>query len=184
MITKGIVLRIIVPSDFLKRHPFGGTSGFVENIAGKLGIQKKIFGIAVGNTIPWQEYQISPMKSFIPVAHFSQPSYVPMRFKCLIGYWRYRRRILESGVDVLYIHNPELALPFLYGSMRLPVIFHQHGSSNPVEKATYIWGRSFIFKRLYDFILWKVHRRSDWTIVIDQLSLKQANCHGMVTKHH
>lgn len=173
------VLGIVVPADFIKRRPFGGSSGLVENLVDKLTVPTMIFGIGVDGTPPWQIHRLNHTTSFIPVAHFSYPSQVPMRLKCLIGFWRQRCRILQSGVDALYIHSPELALPFLFGSLRVPVIFHQHGSGNPVTQAKYSWARSLIFQKIFDFILREVHRRSDWTIVIDRLCLEQARRNGI-----
>jgi glycosyltransferase involved in cell wall biosynthesis len=173
------VIGIIVGTDFIYWRTYGGTSGLILSLIDKLDIPTRIFGIGYEGTIPWHCYRLNSMTSFQAVDRLIYPSRVPMRLKCLLSFWRQRWRILQSGVDVLYIHAPEIALPFLFGIKRLPVIYHQHGSGNPVKMAKYSWARSIIFQKIYDFIIRTVHLRADWTIAIDRLCLDQARGNGI-----
>jgi glycosyltransferase involved in cell wall biosynthesis len=173
---------IIVASDFVKREPFGGASGFIENIVRCWPVQVVIFGIGVNGTQPWKPVQLADNVTFIAVGDYTHPSRIPMRLKTLIGYIRCRRRILRSGIDLLYIHSPEIALPFLIGRNRLPVVYHQHGSGNPMEKAKFVWARCHLFRSLFDRMHQFIRRQSDWNIVIDRQCYKQAEQDGITDK--
>jgi glycosyltransferase involved in cell wall biosynthesis len=175
-------LGIIVPADFVQRQPFGGAAGFIENIAGGLGMPVTIFGIAVRDTVPWQTVTLGPNVEFIPIARIRYPSRVPMRLKCLFSFFRMRQRILTSGIDLLYVHSPETALPFLSNSAGIPVIFHQHGSGNPMDRSKFGWGRNRLFKGLFNAFTGMIHRQADWTIAIDRLCVEQARQHGIANK--
>jgi glycosyltransferase involved in cell wall biosynthesis len=91
-------------------------------------------------------------------------------------------RILESGVDILYIHSPECAWPFTFVKSPIPVIYHQHGSANPVSVATHKWARNRFFSEIFDSIHKTIYKRADWIIAIDQLSLAQAKQNGAAQK--
>lgn len=172
------VIGIIVTNDFVKRLPFGGASGFIQNIMHKLGGRVVLFGAAVNGTPVWQPHRLGEQVDFIGCYRQAIPSRFPLRIQALLGYLRNRRRILASGVDLLYVHSPECALPFLFGSRRLPVVFHQHGSGNPVTTATFTWARNGLLERLFDRLHQTIYRRADWIIAIDRLCLQQAQAHG------
>ena len=169
---------IIRPTDFLKRQPFGGASGFLENILPAIDSPVVIYGIGINGTPSWQPMPLRANVEFIAIADFSYPSTIPMRLKAFWGYLRYRRRILRSGIDILYVHSPESALPFLFHNRHVPVIFHQHGSGNPMLRSKYAYGRNRILARLFDVILREIHKRADWIIAIDQLCLEQVKRNG------
>lgn len=177
-----IKVGIIVAADFVKREPFGGASGFVENIVRCWPGRVVIYGIGVRGTEPWKPVRLSDNVTFVAVADYTYPSRIPMRLKTLVGYIRYRRSILRSGIDLLYIHSPEIALPFLVGRNRLPVVYHQHGSGNPMEKAKFVWARGFLFRLFYDRMHRFIRKRSDWNIVIDRQCYGQAEQDGITDK--
>lgn len=172
------VIGIIVTNDFVKRLPFGGASGFIQNIMHTLGGRVVLFGAAVNGTSVWQPYQLGKQVEFIGCYPQTIPSRFPLRLQALWGYLRNRRRILASGVDLLYVHSPECALPFLFGGQRLPVVFHQHGSGNPVTTATFRWARNGLLERLFDWIHGTIYQRSAWIIAIDRFCLDQTLAHG------
>ena len=176
------VIGIVIGTDFIHRRVFGGTSGLVLSLIEEIGLHTRIFGVGHEGTIPWYRYQLNSRTSFQAVDRMVYPSKIPLRLQCLLSFWRQRQRILQSGVDILYIHGPEIAIPFLFGRGRLPVIFHQHGSVNPMKLSTYSWGRSIIYQKIYDLIFYTAHRRANWTIAIDQLCLEQARRHGSAHK--
>ena len=131
-------LGIVNPSDLSKGMVAGGSTGFIRNILSHLESKRTIiFGIGINNTNPWKTHYLEPYVEFVPICNLRYPSRIPMRLKTLLYYFRYRKRILNSGVDVLYIHMPECCLPFLNNKEGVPVIYHKHGSANPVSKSKF-----------------------------------------------
>ena len=123
-------LGIINPSD-LMTGVRGGSTGFLSNILPYLSIQKVIvFGIGLNGATPWKPSYLLKNIKFVPICNLRYPSKVPMRLTFLLYYIRYRKRILDSGVDILYIHSPECCLPFLYSNANIPVIYHQQRRFN------------------------------------------------------
>lgn len=173
---------IVIAADFLKHGLFGGAYGLIENIVHKFSVPVEIFGISLERHALWRRTSMGPSVAFTPIAGISYPSRIPMRFKCLVAYILNRGKILRSGVDLLYVHSPELALPFVVGNRSIPVVFHQHGSGNPLERAKFVWARNRPFKRLFDRILRIVHRGAAWNIVIDRFCLEQAALNGVGQK--
>ena len=180
--TMKVNLGIIAPADFHKRIPFGGSEGFVENVASQLECQVIVFGVGVNGTTPWLSIDLNSHISFIPISDLRYPSALPMRLKALYCYSRWRNRILKSDIDILYVHSPECTLPFLWFNDGVPVIFHQHGSGNPLYKSKYKWARSKFLQALFDFLLKIIHRRADWTIAIDRLCFQQVKRNGASQK--
>jgi len=168
---------IVVPNDFIKRLPFGGASGFVQNLAGELSSRTVIFGAGANGTPLWSPGEVGGV-TFTAVYPIRFPSSVPLRICAFWGYLRHRRRILDSGVELIYVHSPECALPFLFGRRRLPVVFHQHGSGNPVATSTYPWARNTFLMRLFDRMHRIIYSRADWIVAIDPLCLEQARAGG------
>lgn len=169
---------IVVPNDFIKRLPFGGASGFIQNVVAAIGRPSVLFGAGANGTPLWSPQKLASGATFIGTYSFVFPSCFPLRIRAFWGYLRNRRRILASGVGLLYVHSPECALPFLFGRRRLPVVFHQHGSGNPVATAKFSWARNRLLLRLFDRMHQVIYRRADWIIAIDRLCLEQAASHG------
>ena len=173
---------ILCPGDFVKELPVGGTRGFVESLLPFITTPVLLYGIGLNGTLPWQSVEIKPGVTFVAVADFNFSASLQMRFFTLWHFLRWRSRILHSGVSVLYIHNPEMVLPFLFFNPKIPVIFHQHGSGNPLFKAKFSWARTPLFLWGFDLILKTIYRRSDWIIAIDSLCLEQSQKHGAAKK--
>jgi len=165
---------IVTPNDLIKKLPFGGASGFILNILKDLKISVKIFGVGANGTALWEPVHLTDNAIFIPTYSITYPSSVPLRVKALAGYLNNRNRILKSGVDLLYIHSPECAIPFIFRKSKNPVVFHQHGSGNPVSTAKFKWARNHLFEILFDLIHKLIYKRADWIIAIDRLCYGQA----------
>jgi len=165
---------IIGPVDLINHQPVGGLTGFLSNVLGVFRFPVRVYGLAINRKARrWVPVSLSANVQFVPVASVRYPSPIPMRLKALLAYSRYRSRILSDGPDLLYIHSVESALPFLFGKNRVPTVYHQHGSHNPVQLSRYRVARSKAFQFLFDKMLNLVHRRSDWTIAIDVHCRKQ-----------
>ena len=176
------IIGIINPSDILKGVR-GGSTGFISSILPHLKSHPiKIFGIGLNGSDVWTSHYLAPNIDFIPICDIKYPSKTPLRFTTMFYYWKNRRRILNSGIDILYIHSPECCLPFLYKNEKTPVIYHQHGSANPVSLSKYSFGRSRIFKKIFDVISEIIYKRADWIIAIDPICLKQAINSGAIKK--
>jgi glycosyltransferase involved in cell wall biosynthesis len=173
---------IIIPNDFVKRLPFAGGSGFIQNLTKSIDNPLTIFGSGANGTALWKKYQINKNVTFIATYPVNFPSPFPGRLKALLGYIKNRRRILQSNIDVLYVHSPECALPFLFGKKRKPLIFHQHGSGNPMITAKFIWARNRLIIWLFERIHQEIYRRADWIIVIDRICMQQAIRYGAQNK--
>jgi len=165
---------IVVPNDFIQRLPFGGASGFIQNIVRHIDRPVVIFGSGAEGTALWQPRSIGRKAEFIATYRLKLRSLYPLRLRALLGYLKNRRRILASGIGLLYVHSPECALPFLSGRSKVPVVFHQHGSGNPVTTAKYGWARNAVVAGVFDRMHQAIYRRADWVIAIDRLCLAQA----------
>lgn len=175
-------LGIIIAKDLSKGLPFGGDLGFLQNILPELHLDFTVFGAAMETQTMGAQADLLPEVQFVPTFGAKYPSAVPLRLKSLVGYGRNRKRILGSDADLLYVHSPEAILPFLFGRRHLPVVFHQHGATNPMVCSRFRWGRAFIFRWFYDIVLMVVHRRADWIIAVDRLCMEQARKHGAEAK--
>jgi glycosyltransferase involved in cell wall biosynthesis len=173
---------IINPGDMLKGIQ-GGSTGFIKSIIPYLKAEKVIiYGISKTNATPWKSVIIQKNVEFVPICKLKDSSRIPMRLKAFLNFLRYRKKILNSGVDVLYIQTPECCLPFLNGNKGIPVIYHQHGSGNPVALSRFTYARKIFFQRLFEIILRNIYKRSDWIIAIDKLCLKKAIKNGAQRK--
>ena len=170
-------LGIINPADLIEGVG-GGSTGLIANILDYLGVRNiVIFGIGKNKSIPWKYTSINEKVKFVPIVKLKYPSRIPMRLKAMFYYFLNRKKILNSGVDLLYIHMPECCLPFLFFKS-IPVIFHQHGSGNPVALSKYIYGRSFFFRNVFELILKLIYRNADWIIAIDRFCYQKAVKNG------
>ena len=173
---------IIDPGNFLEGIQ-GGTSGFIASILPYLSSnQVTIFGMGNNGAVPWRSYSLRKHIEFVPITSVKSPTKIPMRLKCLLSYFRYRKKIIEASVDVLYVHSPECCLPFLFYNRNIPVIFHQHGSANPVVRSKYAFGRNRLFQGIFDSISKLIYKKVDWIIAIDRLCLAQAVQNGAGNK--
>lgn len=169
-----ITFGIVDPTDFSKNSVSGGSSGFLRNILPYLNAKRTIiFGIGLNDAIPWKMYHLNAKVDFIPICNLKYPSKIPMRLKVLLNYIRHRHRIVNSGVDVFYIHMPECCLPFLNNRKDIPVIYQKHGSANPVAKSKFIYGRTILFRKFYEYVLQLIYKKAQWIIAIDRLTHKE-----------
>lgn len=175
-------LGIIIASDLSKGLPFGGDLGFLQSIIPELHLDSTVFGTVLETQTMDAQAGVLPGVQFVPTFGAKYPSAVPLRLKSLLGYARNRNRILGSDADMLYAHSPEAVLPFLFGKRRLPVVFHQHGATNPMICSRFRWGSAIVFRWFYDLALVIVHKRADWIIAVDRLCVEQARKHGAETK--
>jgi glycosyltransferase involved in cell wall biosynthesis len=182
MFKSEINIGIICPGDFRKRITVGGAIGFVENILDNLEMSATIFGYSVNNTPCDELLFINKMVKFIAIGRINHSSLIPARFLFLIHCIMHRKYILKSGCDMLYIHSPEVVLPFIFFNKKIPVIYHQHGSANPLSKSKFLWARNSLLQKLFDLILKIVHRRADWMIAIDRICFEQARLNGASKK--
>ena len=174
-------LGIICPSDFTCRIR-GGAAGFVENCIDDFESKNvKIFGVTSNKKKIWKKIKIRENITFIPICKMEFPSLIPLRIKALFNYLFSYKRIIREDIDLLYIHMPECCLPFIYFK-RIPFIYHQHGSANPVELSRFKYARNKIFILSFEIILKLIYRKADWIIAIDKLCYKKALTNGAYKK--
>lgn len=168
-----------MPVDLLNNQPVGGLTGFLYNILPFLHCNARVYGLAVNRkALLWKTVELTKTTDFVPIGHVKHPSKIPLRLKALFFYAFYRSRILHDGAALLYVHSVESTIPFLFGPSRLPVVYHQHGSHNPVQASAFRYARLKVFEILFDRMLNLVHRKSDWVIAIDSLCLDQVRKSG------
>lgn len=171
-----VKIGIVNPGDMSKKNVTGGSSGFLSNILPYLNVKRAIiFGIGLNDTIPWKTYSLYSNVDFIPICKLRYSPKIPMRLKTIIYYSCHRKRILNSGVDVLYVQMPECCYPLLVNNRTIPVIYHKHGSANPVAKSKFFYGRFILFRKFYDFILNFIYKKAQWIITIDRMTFKKVN---------
>lgn len=119
---------------------------------------------------------------FHTIFNVKYPSNIPLRLKTLYGYWDSRKKIKNMKFDLLYVHTSESALPFLFRKDMPPVIFHQHGSSNPLANSDYPWARNQLAKLLFEMILKAVYLKSRAILSIDKQCYKRSQKYGVESK--
>ena len=170
-------LGIICPSDFIDGVR-GGAAGFISNLITDFKSNKIIiFGMSTSKIKPWKYIKVNDEVKFVPICKLKYPSKIPMRLKVLFYFFVYRNAILNSGIDLLYIHSPECCLPFLCFK-KIPVVYHQHGSANPVELSKYKFARLKFVQRIFDLILKLIYKNADWIISIDNFCYEDAVKNG------
>jgi glycosyltransferase involved in cell wall biosynthesis len=173
-----VTVGIIAPVDMVTEEPVGGTLGYLANLIEKLHVRARVYGFNINRKTPLEPQRLGENADFLPLGNLSYPSRVPMRVTSLVRYFLGRRKIMRDRADILYIHNWEIALLFLFRTRHIPVVFHQHGSTNPALLSRFKWARNPLLQFLFDEILRVVHRRADWIIAIDGACLSQAYRHG------
>jgi glycosyltransferase involved in cell wall biosynthesis len=169
---------VILAADLVKGVPYGGATSFIYSLLDNLPLPAVVLGIEVDGEASEDAKERLVAAEFRPVARARYPSAIPLRLRSLYWYWRQRGKVLGSGADVLYVHSPELALPFVFGRTRLPLVFHQHGSANPVLYTAYRWGRLFLFRWFFNLTLRIVFKRAEWIVAVDEDCAEQARRHG------
>jgi glycosyltransferase involved in cell wall biosynthesis len=147
--------------------PSGGQSSFLSAIlpemrsdlvliAGAAGLHDTSCVVG-GRTIPT-----------IPIAHaqgYRKRRLLPSRLTALVRLWL-RKRSVRVSCDVLYVHSPELVLPFR--SDQIPVVLHVHGNRSPLDHARYSWARMRLPRALYGLLMRLAFRRADALLVVDE----------------
>ena len=179
----GHTIGILDPADYTNDALYGGSTGYIKSILPYMTSQKVlIIGQGINGTTPWKHVFLSDNSTFIPIADFKFPSKIPLRLKALFAYTRYMKKIMNLGCDVLYVHSPEICLPFLLFNKKIPVVYHQHGFSNALHSSKYSYGEAKIFRKFFDMALWLIHKKAGWIIAIDQIGLQQAAANGAKNK--
>jgi glycosyltransferase involved in cell wall biosynthesis len=175
---KRYALGIVDPGD-VSKNVSGGSTGFISSVLPYFDEQKvTIFGIGRNGASPWKPSYLRNNITFISVSDLRFPSRIPMRLKCFVSYFLNRKKIIKTGMDVLYIHSPECCLPFLFNNKIVPVIYHQHGSANPVVRSKYAYARNRFFQGIFNLIMKLIYNKADWIIAIDRPCIAQAAQNG------
>ena len=169
---------IVFPHDWTKGMPIGGSSRVIKNLLPYVKGTIYLLGVNIGDKSAEKPYKTDNHIHTIPLFDVSYPSKIPLRFKALLGYWRSKKRIDMMGLDVLYVHSPEAAIPFLLGKKIAPVVYHQHGSFNPVENTDFNWARNELFKIVFS-LMWRfIYHQAQAIIAIDKICYNQSVTKG------
>lgn len=168
-------ITIPVTSDFIQQIPPGGADGFIRTILPFLHSQVDIYGFVFG-----KGHSIKPQKLHKDVNYHildnvsRYPSIVPLRLSAFIKYLFNGKKIINEKPDIIYTHSPEVTLAFLLLNPKIPIVFHQHGSANPVSVSKYYWARNSVFSSVFSKMLTTIYKRADHIIAIDNISWNQA----------
>jgi glycosyltransferase involved in cell wall biosynthesis len=173
---------IIAAVDWFKGKPIGGTSRVILSLLPYIGNKIYLFGISIKNLTNEQPLSFAKQCTVLPLYEIKFPPIIPLRLKALVNYWLKKNIVLLHKPDVIYVHSPESALPFLIGKKNVPVVFHQHGSFNPVENTDIDWARNRLFKSIFNLILKFIYTRADAIIAIDKICYSQAKKSGAADK--
>jgi len=69
--------------------------------------------------------------------------------------------------DVIYVHSPEMALPFVRGRGNRALVFHVHGNTNPLERSRYSFARFGVFRWTFERLMRLVMSSADAVIAVD-----------------
>jgi glycosyltransferase involved in cell wall biosynthesis len=127
----------------------------------------------VGN---WQKRSIGEKEyNFFPVfkeVREKEKTRIPFRFRMVWGLLKFRKEIMKKKYDILYIHCPELILPFL-GDNKTVVVYHVHGEPQHTLKVSrFSIFRFHIFSFLYNTIIKIAITKSKKVIWVSQKALK------------
>lgn len=122
----------------------------------------------------WQERKVGEdIYPFMPVAFCSRhtsehPSLVPNRAKMLFGLMLHMYKIIRVS-DIIYVHSPELALPFICFGRNRELVIHLHGIPDYAAiNSRYPWIRNGLIAYLYSCTVRAVLRRADKLIWVSQ----------------
>ena len=146
--------------------PIGGVTGYLRSLSSAAPHDWRFF-------TPLPSQGADPQRSQQPhLGPALKRSRVPRRLKFPLRVLRYLSQIRTLDPQIIYSHENEattiLALARSLGYLRAALVHHQHGSVNPLLRATYGIGRFWPFVWTYQTILRWTHRQCDLIIAIDQ----------------
>ncbi len=92
---------------------------------------------------------------------------LPSRLTALAALQLRRRRVLPWA-DLLYVHSPELVLPFAGQAWAPPVVLHIHGNAHPLAQSRYPWARSGLSRHIYTRLVRNGVLAAQLLIVVDE----------------
>lgn len=166
-------MKIIIPNttDYTYGIPPGGSDGFIKTICPYINADITILGYRIqkGGNSP---EIIPPSLSEQIIAHIKYPSFIPLRIKSIIIYSLLKKSAFSDS-DIIYCHSPEVAYILLLRKIDKPIVFHQHGSANPVSYSKYSWARNYFFTNIFEHILHYIYRHANLVIFIDKPSINR-----------
>jgi glycosyltransferase involved in cell wall biosynthesis len=181
-------LSIIEGCDF-DSFPTGGVLPFLQNCLRYEhdALDIKLVGLTTDRKDKigqWRPCRIGNKEyQFIPVAFCSKntaehPSFVPNRVKMLVGLYSHIFKILKAS-DIVYVHSPELALPFVFWGRHKRLVVHVHGIPDyAAMNSRYLWVRSGLISKLYRKCLDIILRRADKVIWVSNDGLIRYSGHS------
>jgi len=182
---KKVRVTIIEGCDF-ESFPTGGVLPFLHNclLCENIPLDIKLIGLSTDRQDrigKWRECKIGAKNyPFLPVAFCSKetaehPSLVPNRAKMLAGLFVYLYKVIKA-CDVIYVHSPELALPFVMFSRSKKVLIHVHGIPDyAAMNSRYAWVRKSFYRKLYHKSLDVIFKRADKVIWVSKDGLSRSS---------
>lgn len=128
---------------------------------------------------------------FLPVCFiditkgFNDKPLVPIRIATAIGLLFRKKVINLSNYDFIYIHFPELMIPFIYSKKQTKIVFHLHGTiREAVTQSRYKWITNSLFAEWFVRMNKWVIDKSDLVFAVSQegLDLVTSISRGQINK--
>lgn len=172
-------------SDF-DTFPTGGQLSFFKSLIPALKLDPIVVGVSLsegesigvwrkkniaGRDVPFFSVgMVNPQKSFLD-------KFFPYRIRFLLWLYRYRKKILESEAQAIYVQTQETALPFVHKG--IPLVLRFAGAANPMKCSRFFWARAECLQRFYEIAISRyVLPRVSNIIAIDQKCADLGNKFG------
>ena len=144
-------------SDFDK-FPTGGQLTYLKSLIPFIGVEPYLVGISVDSSHSvgkWGKKIVNGRQCrFLSIGVVRPKSnlldkFIPYRMRFVLWLRKYRKQILSSGTEVIYVQTQEAALPFL-NVCPSPVVLCLHGATNPLKGSRFSWARVHFLEALYE----------------------------------
>jgi len=169
-------MKLGIISSITYRKTAGGTNAFLRDFV-KYSYSELQDIILVGITDDrkemvnqWSYREIDGHKiPFLPFAYISsQDSIIPQRLKCMVGFFKRSFKLINDKAEIIYIHSPELVVPYVFFNRSMPLVYHMHGAFNPLTYSKYNWFRKKILTSFFDkTITYQILKRANTAVGIN-----------------
>jgi glycosyltransferase involved in cell wall biosynthesis len=144
-------------SDFDK-FPTGGQLTYLKSLIPFIEVEPYLVGVSVGSKHSvgkWGKKIVTGRQCrFLSIGVVRPKSnlldkFIPYRIRFVLWLRKYRKQILLSGTEVIYVQTQEAALPFLVPGFP-PIVLRLAGATNPLKGSRFFWARVHFLEALYE----------------------------------
>ena len=146
-------------------YPIGGYTAFAKQMLTAFGNQLVLVGMSEDENTPigkWIKKEINGEEfdffSVIKVKKTNKKSFIPGRLKSYWAVWKYKSKILEIGIENVFIQAPEVQFALRNESIK-NLCIRIPGVENPLTISRYWYGK--YFSKIFDYFFFKILRKSN-----------------------